>query len=100
MRSHSLSAALRSACLALSLLVGACATGQAPDAEDDPYAVNDPLETVNRGVFTFNLAVDDYVLKPTAQAYRAVLPQPVRNSVQSFLRNLGSPVIMFNDFLQ
>jgi phospholipid-binding lipoprotein MlaA len=101
MRSNPLGAALRSACLLASLLLAACAgTGGGPGVEEDPYAVNDPLETVNRGVFTFNLAVDDYVLKPTAQAYRTVLPQPVRNSVQSFLRNLGSPVIMFNDFLQ
>ncbi len=78
------------------LALAACATGQA----EDPYAVNDPLESVNRGIFSFNTTLDDYVIKPTAQAYRDVLPEGVRDSIHNFLTNLRSPVIMFNDAIQ
>ena len=82
------------------LALAACATGQSPDQADDPYAVSDPLEPVNRGIFSFNIAVDDYVIKPTAQAYRDVLPEGVRDSIHNFVTNLRSPVILFNDAIQ
>ena len=82
----------------LGLALAACAAGQPPG--DDPYAVNDPLESVNRGIFSFNTVLDRNVIKPVAQAYRDVLPQPVRDSVHNFFTNLRSPVIMFNDAIQ
>jgi phospholipid-binding lipoprotein MlaA len=81
------------------LALAACAS-QPPDQAEDPYAVNDPLETVNRGIFSFNTTVDDYVIKPTAQAYRDVLPESVRDSIHNFFTNLRAPVIMFNDAIQ
>jgi phospholipid-binding lipoprotein MlaA len=86
--------------VALTLTLGGCATSQPPDAEVDPYQVSDPLEPVNRGIFTFNLAADDYVIRPVAQAYRDYLPEVVRTAVHSFLTNLRSPVILANDALQ
>jgi phospholipid-binding lipoprotein MlaA len=64
--------------------------------EDD----NDPLEGLNRGIFEFNRVVDGVLIKPAAQIYRGVLPQPAQDSVRSFLRNLRSPVIFVNDLLQ
>lgn len=64
--------------------------------EDD----NDPLEGLNRGIFEFNRVVDGVLIKPAAQIYRGVLPQPAQDSVRSFLRNLRSPVIFVNDVLQ
>lgn len=48
----------------------------------------DPLEPFNRGVFQFNDAVDQAVLKPVATAYRDVLPAPVRRGVGNFFGNL------------
>ena len=60
---------------------------------------NDPLEGLNRGIFEFNLVVDRYLIKPVAQAYRA-LPQPAQDSVRSFLRNLRTPLVVANDVLQ
>lgn len=70
------------------------------DQIDQEAPVNDPLEDVNRSVFRFNQDVDQYVLKPLSEGYKAVLPQPTRESVHAFLSNLGSPVILFNDLLQ
>jgi phospholipid-binding lipoprotein MlaA len=84
------------------LVVSGCAThpqGQQPavSAEED---FNDPLEDANRKIFDFNQVVDRHVLVPAAKAYRAALPDPVRNSVRDFLNNLNEPLIFANDTLQ
>jgi len=71
--------------------------------DGDPLAaaeIADPLENVNRAVFAFNDQVDTAIIKPTAKVYRAALPEPVRDSVRSFLRNLRTPVILANDLMQ
>jgi phospholipid-binding lipoprotein MlaA len=99
MRSNMMRSALQIAFVALGLALGGCASTP-PGAEDDPYQVNDPIEPVNRGIFSFNLAADDYVIRPVAQAYHDVVPSVVRTGVHSFLTNLRSPVILFNDALQ
>lgn len=55
---------------------------------------------MNRAVFNFNEAVDRAVLKPVADAYVKVTPQPVRTSVSNFFDNLVYPNVILNDFLQ
>ncbi len=85
-----------------ALVVCGCAAhpqGQQPAAaaEED---FNDPLEDTNRKIFDFNQVVDRHVLVPAAKAYRAALPDPVRNSVRDFLNNLRAPLIFANDTLQ
>jgi len=85
---------MRAAALcAAAAALGGCAT---------PAAVNprDPFEPVNRAVFEFNDGVDKVVIKPAAQVYRAVLPQPVRNGVRNFYGNLWDPWIGVNNLLQ
>lgn len=78
------------ACLALSL--GGCATRVAnPD---------DPLEGFNRSMFTFNEGLDKAVVRPAAQVYDAVTPQPVRTGVGNFFSNLGDVWIGLNNLLQ
>lgn len=62
--------------------------------------VSDPLEPLNRAVFSFNLKADEWLFEPVARAYRFVAPQPVRQSVSNFLANLRSPVVFANDLLQ
>lgn len=66
----------------------------------DTRKARDPLEKVNRGIFKFNDKVDKAVLKPIANAYKAVLPQPVRTGVANFFANLEYPVVIANDLLQ
>lgn len=80
--------------LGLALLASTIA---APASAQTVY---DPLEPVNRAVFTFNQYADTYVLEPTAKAYRYVTPTPVRRSVLNFLYNLRTPVVFANDLLQ
>ena len=78
--------------LALTLLSG-CATG--PQANP-----NDPLEPLNRGVFAFNEGVDQAVLKPVAQGYRAITPQPIRAGISNFYNNLQDLWTGINAVLQ
>ena len=64
---------------------------------DDPA---DPLEPVNRAVFSFNEKADKYALRPVAQAYAYVVPEPARNGVTNFFDNLDEPRNIVNDLLQ
>lgn len=60
----------------------------------------DPLEPVNRKIFTFNDVVDRWVLKPVAQGYDTVTPEPVERSIGNVFTNLGTPAVALNQFLQ
>lgn len=82
----------RLASLVLSVtLLGGCATGTTP---------GDPFESMNRGIYSFNEGLDNAILKPTAQAYRAVLPQFIRSSVSNFFSNINDVVVALNNLLQ
>ncbi len=84
------------------LALGGCAT----PPENDPAAMaafkqaNDPLEPFNRNMLKANLVLDDAVLKPIAYVYKETLPQFAQDSVDSFLHNLRTPVILANDLMQ
>jgi phospholipid-binding lipoprotein MlaA len=79
--------------VAAALVLAGCATVQTPTR-------GDPLEGLNRTVFTFNDKVDQYALKPVAQAYVRALPQPVQDSVTNFFSNIGDVYTAANDLLQ
>jgi phospholipid-binding lipoprotein MlaA len=86
----------------MALVVSGCAThpqSQQPGVTDEED-FHDPFEDTNRKIFDFNQVVDRHVLVPVAKAYRASLPEPVRNSVRDFLNNLQEPLIFANDTLQ
>jgi phospholipid-binding lipoprotein MlaA len=84
-----------------TVLVGAFLTGcSTTRALEGPQEINDPFEPFNRLMFNTTLAIDRVVLRPTALVYRAVFPQPIRDSVRNFLNNLDSPIIFTNDLLQ
>ncbi len=79
-------------------LLNACSTtGTERVAADDD---NDPFEGFNRGVFAFNERFDEFILKPVARGYDAVLPDGVKASVTSFFSNLFMPTVVVNDLLQ
>ena len=89
------------AACSLALSLAACAT-----VPEDPAAraafeeVNDPFEPTNRAIFEFNQAADAYVIKPAAQGYRAVVPEPGRVAIRNFLDNMRQPVVFANNILQ
>lgn len=71
-----------------------------PFAEDEAVlVVNDPLESVNRGIFWFNDKLYFYLLKPVARGFR-VIPEPARVSIDNFFSNLATPVRFSNNLLQ
>jgi phospholipid-binding lipoprotein MlaA len=85
--------------LALGLLAAGCASTSGDNAQLQNDA-GDPLEGWNRQVFAMNEHFDHAVLKPVAEAYVAVVPEPARTGVHNFLANLNSPVVFANDVLQ
>ena len=90
----------RLSCLPLlvALVAGGCAT--VPGGSGADPSQNDPFESFNRNVLEVNQAVDRAVIKPVAKAYRATLPEVVRDRVRSFVDNLREPLIFANDLLQ
>jgi phospholipid-binding lipoprotein MlaA len=82
-------------CVAAVMVVGltACATG--PDAHPQ-----DPLEPWNRGVYRFNDVLDTNVVKPVAETYQEVTPDPVRKGVSNFFGNIRDVWSSVNAALQ
>lgn len=77
------------------LLVLACLVSVAPAKAQD-----DPLESLNRGVFEFNNAADRFVLRPVAQGYDAVMPTVARRGVGNLFANFLDANASLNAFLQ
>ena len=81
-------------------------------AEDpfyDPFAKSDepaggeeydPWEPLNTKVFEFNRQVDRWVLKPAAQGYNAVVPNPVQLGISILLYNTRFPSRLINNLAQ
>jgi phospholipid-binding lipoprotein MlaA len=56
---------------------------------DNQGVYSDPLAPFNEAMFTFNLKLDDWVLRPVASGYSYVAPEPVRESVGRFFDNVN-----------
>ncbi|WP_052401596.1 MlaA family lipoprotein [Muricoccus aerilatus] len=84
--------------LALAASLGACAT-RGGDAEM-AATPGDPLEPTNRQVLDVNMAVDDAVIRPVAQGYRAAVPAYARTRIRNVLDNMQEPRIFANNVLQ
>ena len=75
------------------LTVCGCATRPNPNP-------NDPWESFNRGVYSFNDAADKALFKPAATIYRDVTPSLVRAGVTNFFGNLDDAWSFVNSVLQ
>lgn len=62
--------------------------------------IYDPFMPYNRVMTSFNDGAYDYVLKPVAEGYKAVLHEEIRESVRNFFNNLYFPMRLANNFLQ
>ncbi|PJE78565.1 putative phospholipid-binding lipoprotein MlaA [invertebrate metagenome] len=69
-------------------------------AKQEVISYEDPLENMNRAVFTFNDWVDSYTLKPIARGYDAITPQPMQIMVTNVFSNLGEVRNTLNALLQ
>ncbi|NPA25833.1 MAG: VacJ family lipoprotein [Deltaproteobacteria bacterium] len=77
-------------------------------ADEDDFAeydnkiipVNDPLESFNRVIFTFNDRLHIWVLEPTAKVYSKAVPSLFRTGIRNFFSNLMEPARFLNCLLQ
>ncbi len=86
---------------------GAEATLPTGEDTDDEYnngveevTIADPIEPLNRAMFTFNDKLYFWVLKPAAKGYNYVVPEPARVSVRNFFHNVKAPIRFVNTLLQ
>ena len=70
------------------------------DFEVDDGSEGDPLEGMNRGIFSLNQLLDAWVFDPATEAYQFVFPELFRDGINNVFFNLQSPVIMLNQLLQ
>ena len=75
----------------LTVLLAGCASNGDP---------RDPLEPMNRAIFSFNDKVDRIVMKPVAKGYRTVMPGFAQTGVRNFFSNLNDVTVLANDILQ
>lgn len=75
-------------------LVTGCTTLEGPKNPDDPF------ESFNRSMYTFNEKLDEYALKPIAEGYQAITPDPVDTGITNFFNNIGDVLTLINDLLQ
>jgi phospholipid-binding lipoprotein MlaA len=64
---------------------------------EEPY---DPIEGVNRAIFSFNDTLDVNILEPVARRYREYTPDPVRTGIGNFFLNLRYPSYLVSDIVQ
>lgn len=83
------------ACVFAALLCAAL-----PESAGASLAADDPLQSVNRKVHTFNKAMDRFILVPASKAYGAVVPDGVENALTRFADNLSIPKYVLNRALQ
>lgn len=81
----------------------------ADDPFYDPFAKSDervggeeydPWEPVNTKVFEFNRQMDRWVLKPVAQGYNFVVPNPVQIGISNVFYNIRFPSRFINNLAQ
>lgn len=82
--------------LAACLILGLAGCASKPVG----YADADPLEQVNRGVYSFNNFIDKVMLKPLAMGYDDLMPAPVQTGVSNVYSNLLEPTNGINNLLQ
>jgi phospholipid-binding lipoprotein MlaA len=83
-------------CVSMAMAAWLACTPVAVSAQE----AYDPLEPVNRAVFSFNEFLDVWFLQPKIKFYKHVVPVEGRKAVSNVFRNLRMPVVFFNSVLQ
>lgn len=69
-------------------------------ASPEAYEEVDPLEDYNRTIFSFNESLDNNIMKPVAEGYREIMPDPAERGISNFFSNLREPFNILNNLLQ
>lgn len=86
--------------LVLLAIVSMVLVGCASIPAGEIKSKNDPFEPMNRAVFTFNEALDDYFMTPVAKVYRFVVPEFIRERFSNIFSNIGDIYTSVNNLLQ
>jgi len=69
-------------------------------AKGEGTHIADPIEPWNRAMYHVNDKFYFWLLKPTTQVYKRVVPEGFRGLFSNFYRNIKAPVRIVNNFLQ
>ncbi|MDP2852988.1 MAG: VacJ family lipoprotein [Smithellaceae bacterium] len=69
-------------------------------SKEERITIADPIEPFNRAMHQFNDKLYFWALKPVAQGYKMVVPEPARISVKNFFSNLKFPARFVSCLLQ
>ncbi len=69
-------------------------------AREEKVRIADPLEPFNRAMHEFNDKMYFWAVKPVAQGYQKIVPEPARISLKNFFSNLGFPARFLSCLLQ
>ena len=83
----------------MSVSANAGSDGENTISKKQPKPVKDCFETVNRGMFAFNQALDNVIFEPVAKGYRYI-PSPIRTGTSNTLNNLSNLITIPNNLLQ
>ncbi|WP_075185717.1 MlaA family lipoprotein [Teredinibacter haidensis] len=90
--------------LLVAALSGCASNPQGNSGETSPIIVEentaDPYEGFNRAMFSFNMKLDRWALRPAAVGYTKITPDPVEKGVGNFFSNLSEIRNVVNDVLQ
>jgi len=84
---------------ALTLNANAGSDGNLILKKNQPSAVKDCFEKINRVTFAFNQTLDGVIFKPVASIYRK-LPSPAKTGVSNSLENISHLLTIPNNILQ
>ena len=87
-------------CSIITLQACASKNSDLSSSQSSIVTLQDPLEKVNRIVFSFNIIFDKFILRPIAITYRTIVPGFVRDRITYSLNNLGMPITAVNNVLQ
>jgi phospholipid-binding lipoprotein MlaA len=71
-----------------------------PEESEDVLQQYDPWEKFNEKMFEFNLRLDRYVMKPVANVYRKVMPEPFQLMISNGFDNIKFVPRVVNNVLQ
>jgi len=74
--------------------------GENDNGDIENNRIADPLYYWNLSMYHFNDKFYFWLLKPVAQGYKAIAPEPVRIAVSNFFQNLASPARFVGNLLQ
>jgi phospholipid-binding lipoprotein MlaA len=75
------------------IFISSCASTQSTGE------ISDPMESMNRGIYSFNETLDKYIAKPIAETY-LYTPSPIRTGINNFFNNVDDVITVLNDILQ